>query len=794
GRSKKHHLHIGWTKTFRSCITESSKQTLFKLTADRSPLTAFGKAMQSLKKYLTEGLIQVAILLSLAGIRLDVDPYLPSLSEIIQGQSSALTQTQFHNLQNSLDGHNLHPKSVDLDRFFTTRRLLGWVRSLDHLQIPAAQLETWLVHRESDNSVTALQSQAVALEGTDGLVDVEDSESLTMRMGGGGMAELGYNPNMEDLSRLSRSQMDNEDIKEEADEMSMWQQEANDIVNQQQLPQEHLQYLGLFTENNEDEFMVDSWRNANPFYNQTDSILGEDVQFAGLREDASLSIEECMQLLESNSALGDQQHLGDPDVQRVEDDPLQHCRPLLSPLLPEDEPLLDLEQQWQDVLSIMDPEDMEVDNLNTNDGEGARESGHMDNLTHQNTSLYHTDLLRYNQSSSANRNDIREDSHQVNHDQNLSNVSSNTDFNLNDSDIIDFLLSPAEDSSVFSNHNSNRSSIEEQDLPSLFGPLLEEAMLEEISLFDLALEDGFSQSQVSQNDVQDQADSDSGLSLDFSQSPASPSGSESSCSSSSSSCSSSSMSSTESAPEEGAVGYTHIKEEVTDEEEGAVGGYSPELNKMCHATYMQPSRFQHVPWLEHIGHDHTYNQPQCISQRKFSKQQADESLEHDTQDKISSRDEKRARTMKIPFSTDSIINLPVEEFNELLAKHRLSEDQLTLIRDIRRRGKNKMAAQNCRRRKLDVLMGLERTVDGLRRHRARLLREKSEVSRSVREMKQRLNDLYQEVYGLLREEQGMLCAANDIVMQQGIDGHMSFPTHYSTQSRRKSGKRQKEKE
>lgn len=105
-----------------------------------------------LKKYLTEGLIQVAILLSLCGVRVDVDPYLPPLREIILGPTSALTQTQFHNLRNSLQGEDLHPKSVDLDGFFTTRRLLSWVRSLDRLQLPSTEVEAWLVHREPEPS------------------------------------------------------------------------------------------------------------------------------------------------------------------------------------------------------------------------------------------------------------------------------------------------------------------------------------------------------------------------------------------------------------------------------------------------------------------------------------------------------------------------------------------------------------------------------------------------------------------------------------------------------------------
>lgn len=53
------------------------------------------------------------------------------------------------------------------------------------------------------------------------------------------------------------------------------------------------------------------------------------------------------------------------------------------------------------------------------------------------------------------------------------------------------------------------------------------------------------------------------------------------------------------------------------------------------------------------------------------------------------RDEKRARALRIPISTDDIINLPIDEFNERLAKYELTEAQLSLIRDIRRRGNKK---------------------------------------------------------------------------------------------------------
>lgn len=148
----------------------------------------------------------MAILLSLCGLMVDVglEPYLPACwHERILGPTSALTQTQFHNLRNRLeDGHGLHPKNVDLDSFFTARRLLGWVHSLDRLQVgkcprfyfcqlsrnqkrllsfpvsmlshrgggggfglqvPQAELETWLVQREHGPLPAGLPVQASSL-------------------------------------------------------------------------------------------------------------------------------------------------------------------------------------------------------------------------------------------------------------------------------------------------------------------------------------------------------------------------------------------------------------------------------------------------------------------------------------------------------------------------------------------------------------------------------------------------------------------------------------------------------
>lgn len=63
-----------------------------------------------------------------------------------------------------------------------------------------------------------------------------------------------------------------------------------------------------------------------------------------------------------------------------------------------------------------------------------------------------------------------------------------------------------------------------------------------------------------------------------------------------------------------------------------------------------------------------------------------------SEDEQLTRDEKRARNLNIPISVYDIINLPMDEFNERLSKYDLSETQLSLIRDIRRRGKNKVSS------------------------------------------------------------------------------------------------------
>ncbi|XP_041663197.1 nuclear factor erythroid 2-related factor 2a [Cheilinus undulatus] len=135
-----------------------------------------------------------------------------------------------------------------------------------------------------------------------------------------------------------------------------------------------------------------------------------------------------------------------------------------------------------------------------------------------------------------------------------------------------------------------------------------------------------------------------------------------------------------------------------------------------------------------------------------------------------SRDEQRAKALKIPFTVSMIINLPVDDFNEMMSKHQLNEAQLALVRDIRRRGKNKVAAQNCRKRKMENIVGLESDLDSLKEEKERLLSERSQNTADLKEMKQQLNSLYLEVFSLLRDEKGNSYSPSDYSLQQSTNG------------------------
>lgn len=88
----------------------------------------------------------------------------------------------------------------------------------------------------------------------------------------------------------------------------------------------------------------------------------------------------------------------------------------------------------------------------------------------------------------------------------------------------------------------------------------------------------------------------------------------------------------------------------------------------------------------------------------------------------------------------------MDEFNERLSKYDLSETQLTLIRDIRRRGKNKVAAQNCRKRKLDQILSLADEVEEVRKRKDKLCKDQENALAEKKRIMKKFQDLYKHIF------------------------------------------------
>ncbi|KFQ24310.1 Transcription regulator protein BACH1 [Merops nubicus] len=101
--------------------------------------------------------------------------------------------------------------------------------------------------------------------------------------------------------------------------------------------------------------------------------------------------------------------------------------------------------------------------------------------------------------------------------------------------------------------------------------------------------------------------------------------------------------------------------------------------------------------------------------------------------------------VKLPFNAQRIISLSRNDFQSFLKMHKLTPEQLNCIHDIRRRSKNRIAAQRCRKRKLDCIQNLESEIEKLQNEKENLLKERNHILSTLGETKQNLTGLCQQV-------------------------------------------------
>nr|XP_045615425.1 segmentation protein cap'n'collar-like isoform X11 [Procambarus clarkii] len=235
---------------------------------------------------------------------------------------------------------------------------------------------------------------------------------------------------------------------------------------------------------------------------------------------------------------------------------------------------------------------------------------------------------------------------------------------------------------------------------------------------------------------------------------------------------------------------------------GNVGGYGspypppPTIPTMEGATALDPAEMKYSctmdfrsqgevsgSGVEHVQHNHTYHMspegPSGLTRPTARDKQRNRKNEHE---RTLTRDEKRARNMNLPITCEDIINLPMDEFNERISKYDLTEAQLSLIRDIRRRGKNKVAAQNCRKRKLDQILHLADEVKAIQTRKNDLYNEFEYLNGERTRIKHKFSLLYRHIFQSLRDPDGNPYSPHEYSLQQSADGSIllvprSSPSH-----------------
>ncbi|KAM5181307.1 transcription regulator protein BACH1 isoform 1-T2 [Mantella aurantiaca] len=164
------------------------------------------------------------------------------------------------------------------------------------------------------------------------------------------------------------------------------------------------------------------------------------------------------------------------------------------------------------------------------------------------------------------------------------------------------------------------------------------------------------------------------------------------------------------------------------------------------------------PFINNLANDASANSPQLSSEDGASSKTQEEcpyacsiNLEEDTdsecdEDSIESSSAKEQECEKsLPFNAQKIISLSRYDFQSLVKTHTLSPEQLDCIHDIRRRSKNRIAAQRCRKRKMDCIQNLETEIMKLQNEKEHLLMERDQILSTLGETKQNLSGLCQQV-------------------------------------------------
>ena len=134
-----------------------------------------------------------------------------------------------------------------------------------------------------------------------------------------------------------------------------------------------------------------------------------------------------------------------------------------------------------------------------------------------------------------------------------------------------------------------------------------------------------------------------------------------------------------------------------------------------------------------------------------------------------------------PITRDKLVVMAVEEFNALLNDANLTEIEVAFMKEWRRRGKNKMAAQIARKRKREELSELEEDMGSLRQKRAQLQQSARNLEVLIASFKRRAEAAEKRIYEHYSTAHGSLVSRETHTIHVTDDGKTILIPRISSQ-------------
>lgn len=142
-----------------------------------------------------------------------------------------------------------------------------------------------------------------------------------------------------------------------------------------------------------------------------------------------------------------------------------------------------------------------------------------------------------------------------------------------------------------------------------------------------------------------------------------------------------------------------------------------------------------------------------------------------------------AGASRFPASEDEIVDMSISEFSNFLET--LSEPDAQKARDIRRRGKNKVAARLCRKRKIDVVSDIEGDIESLRKKKEEIIKQRQKLLAENAYYKKKVNELQDHLFQSLRDESGRPLSSKEYTIFQGANGSIFVGKNIDSESKKK---------